>query len=557
MGSFGSSKETFDVLILGAGLSGLSTLHNVRTRFPDWRVKVIEAAPSVGGTWFWNCYPGARFDSESISYQLFFDKDVLNEWNWKETYAAQPDTLEYIKFLAKRKDLEKDVQFNTRIKSAQWQDQSRTWLFTDEQGRSYVTRFFVSCIGILSSPTLPNIEGIESFAGQSLHTSQWPSDFDLKRDLAGKRIGVIGTGATGIQTITAIGQEPSIKSLHVFQRTPSWSAPLRNEKIGPEKMEEYRARYDQVYKQCSETPGGFLYKADPRKTLDVTEAERLELWEKLYAEPGFGKWLGTFSDSYTNREANELYSAFMEKKIRARVTDPEVADTLIPKTYGFGLRRLPLESGYFEVYNQPHVTLVDLQKSQIAKATSKGLVMSDGTEHELDVLIFATGFSAVTGAWADIEWYGKDGRPLMGYSGTPSEKSAIWIDHRPKTFLGITAPSMPNAFMVLGPHQPVGNAPRSIENASALVCDLLQFCKENGYTYAEPTEEAVEEWTSHVFECSKGQLSNEIDSWMTGVNKNAKGRSERTVIRYAGHSVEYRRRCKTVKEAGWKGMRFA
>ncbi len=552
------ADHTYDVLILGAGLSGICSLHHFRQRFPSWSVKAIEAGESVGGTWYWNRYPGARFDSESISYQFSFDKDILDHWHWKEAFSPQAETLKYIEYVAEKKHLNKDIKFNTRIKSAHWEAAGRVWRFVDEQGNQYKTRFFISCLGFLSSPTLPAIPGIESFAGEAFHTSRWPKNFEMSRDFANKRIGIIGTGATGIQIITALSKEPSIKSLHVFQRTANWSAPLRNSDITVEQMITIRASYDDMFKLCAATPACFIHQADPRKSSEVTDEERFALWEKLYSEPGFGKWLGAFSDTYTDRQANELYSAFMAKKIRDRVHDPEVAGSLIPKNHGFGTRRVPLESGYFEAYNQPNVHLVDLQKTPVDLITAKGITTSDGKEHNLDVLIFATGFDAITGAFSAIDWHAKDDRPLLGSSDTPKGQNAIWLDHRPQTYLGLTAPAMPNMFMVLGPHQPFGNATRSIEHAVQVIGELLTYCKDNEFTYVEPSQEAVDEWTEHVVECSKGApLLNEVDSWMTGVNKNVKGKTERSVARYAGSAVAFRKRCEDCRAAGWKGLNFA
>jgi cation diffusion facilitator CzcD-associated flavoprotein CzcO len=322
-------------------------------------------------------------------------------------------------------------------------------------------------------------------------------------------------------------------------------------------MQKHWENYDELFKFCNETPACFMHQADPRKSLEVSSEERHALWEGIYAKPGFAKWLGTFSDTYTNREANKLYSDFIADKIRARVNDPKVAESLIPRSHGFGTRRVPLESGYFEVYNQPNVHLVDLQQTPIENITETGIETSDGKMHNLDVLIYATGFDAITGAFSAIEWHAKDGRSLLGSSDSKDGEKAIWIDHRPETFLGITAHSMPNMFMVLGPHQPFGNAPRTIEHAVQVVSDLLQYCHENNYSYVEPTAEAVEGWTEHVIECSKAHLANEIDSWMTGVNKNIKGKSVRSVARYSGHAVEYRRKCAECKAAGWKGLVFA
>jgi cation diffusion facilitator CzcD-associated flavoprotein CzcO len=476
------------------------------------------------GTWYSNRYPGARVDTESLSYAYSWDKDLLNEWTWKESFSTQPDVLRYIQHVCDKYDLYKDICLNTRVKTACWQDKSKTWLLCDEIGALHQTRFFVSCMGFLSAPTLPAIPDIKSFRGKAFHTSQWPKNFDISRDLANKRVGVIGTGATGIQTITAVSKEPSIRPLTVFQRIANWSAPLRNKPISPEQMEHHRKDYEALFQLCAETPTCFMHQADPRKSLEVSAEERLKLWEDIYAKPGFAKWLGTFSDTYTNCEANKLYSDFMASKIRARIDDPEVADSLIPKDHGFGTRRVPLESGYFEAFNQPNVHLVDLKKTPIEKVTETGLVTSDGKEHELDVLIYATGFDAITGAFSSIEWEGKDSRPLLGSSKAKGDTQAIWLDHQPRTHLGMTACSMPNMFMVLGPHQPFGNAPRSIEHAVEVISDILQHCKVYNYSYVEPTEKAVDAWTEHVVECSKGALSNEADSWMTGVNTNVEGR---------------------------------
>ncbi|KAJ5735957.1 uncharacterized protein N7483_001082 [Penicillium malachiteum] len=280
-------------------------------RFPSWRIRVLEAAESVGGTWNWNRYPGARVDSESLSYAFSFDEELMNEWHWKESFAPQSEILRYIERIAEKHDLNKDIRFQNRIKSARWQDYDGTWLFSGERGQQYQMTFFISCMGFLSTPSLPAIPGIESF-----------------KDFANKRIGVIGTGATGIQTITAVAKEPSVNSV---------SLPKDRE----------LEKYDSIFQLCASTQGCFMHQADARKSLEVTEEERRALWEEVYAKPGFAKWLGVFSDTYTNREANKLYSDFMASKIRERINDPEVADSLIPKNHGFGTRRVPLESGYF------------------------------------------------------------------------------------------------------------------------------------------------------------------------------------------------------------------
>lgn len=555
MGSV-AQEPTYDVLIIGAGLSGICSLYHIQQNFPSWKVKALDSAPDVGGTWYWNRYPGCRLDSETLAYSYSFDKDLLQEWQWRNTFAPRDETFNYIRRVAEKHDLYKHIQFSTEIKSAHWDEAGHFWTFSDSSGQTYTTRFFMSCIGFLSAPTLPAVPGVLDFRGQSFHTSRWPSDLDISKDFAGKRIGVIGTGATGIQISTAISKEPTIKSLSVFQRTANWSAPLRNTEISDSQMNEHKTGYPALFQRCAETSSGFIYSADPRKTLEVTTEEREALYEKLYNEPGFGKWLGVFSDTYTDRQANELYSKFMAEKIRQRVNDPDVAKSLIPTNHGFGLRRVPLESGYFEAFNQDNVHLVDLQKTPISRINADNIETINGTKHELDVLIYATGFDAITGAFSAIEWHGKDDRPLIASSEEAGGERAIWPDHRPSTFLGLTIPAMPNMFMTLGPHQPFGNATRSIEHAVQAICDILKHCEENKYTYVDPTQEAAESWTEHVIECSKGALTNEIDSWMTGVNKNVKGKTKRSVARYSGNVIEYRKRCADCKASGYEGLSF-
>ncbi|KAK6083117.1 hypothetical protein SCUP234_03945 [Seiridium cupressi] len=557
MGSLDQPVIEYDVLIVGAGFSGVCALHHIRERFPSWRVKVLEASSGVGGTWYANRYPGARVDTESLTYQFSWDKELLREWHWKEAFSPQLDVLKYIERACEKHDLYQDIQLNTRIQSAQWLGDTHVWLLTDTDGSQYRARFFVSCLGFLSLPTLPLIPGIGDFKGPAFHTSAWPRDLDIKKDLAGKKVGVIGTGATGIQTITAIAKESEVDSLTVFQRTANWSAPLRNVEISQEQMEKHVEEYDAIFGQCAKTSSGALYQSDPRKSSEVTQEERIALWDKLYDGQGFGKWLGVFRDTYTDREANNLYSEYMAAKIRVRVNDPEVADSLVPKDHGFGMRRVPLESGYFEVYNQPNVHLVDLRKTPIENVKAMAIQTNDGKTHDLDVLIFATGFNAITGSFSAIDFRGKNGRPLLGYSDTETGKRAVWVDHKPRTFLGIMAPDMPNMFMVLGPHQPFGNATRSLENAVDVVCAMLQHVFDYSFTSVQPKAEAVQAWGEHVVDCSKGLLVNEVDSWMTGVNTNVRGKQERSVARYVGSAVEYRKRCSDCAKSGWNELSFA
>lgn len=557
MGSSSNNDDgAFDVLIVGTGISGICSLYHIRDRFPSWRVRALEAAPDVGGTWYWNRYPGCRFDSESVSYGFSFDQELLEEWHWKETFSSQPETLKYLQHVAKKHNLYDAIQFNTRIKAAQWDDGNHRWTLTDDKESIYETKFLVTCLGFLSAPTLPEIPGIETFSGQAFHTSRWPSDFDIDCKLADKRVGVIGTGASGIQLITALSKVQNLRSLNVFQRTANWCAPLRNATISREEMEQYRKKYNDIFERCGQTKMCFLHDADPRRSLEVSHQDRIALWNKLYEEPGFGKWLGVFSDTYTDRHANELYTSWMADKFRQRVHDSEVAETLIP-THPFGGRRVPLESGYLEVFNDPNVNLVDLEKTPIQRISSSGIVTTDGKQHDLDVLFYATGFNAITGAFQAIDWHGKQNRYLMAASDSELADTAIWIDHWPRTNLGITVPSMPNMFMVLGPHQPFGNTTRNIEHTVEVICNMLQHCVENGYTCMEPTEDAADKWTAHVLDGNKDALVYEVDSWMSGINTNVKGKSVRKAVRYNGSAMEFRRRCEECRVSGYPGFIFA
>ena len=329
-------KMDYDAIVIGAGIAGLYQLYKLREL--GLNVRVFEAGTGVGGTWYWNRYPGARFDSESYSYAYSFSQELLDEWDWSEHFASQPEILRYLQHVADKFDLLKDIQFSSDVKSAIYDDHSRSWEIALDNGSKYRTRFLIAGIGLLSQPTMPKIEGIESFQGPSFHTSRWPHE---PVDFSNKRVAVIGTGASGIQAIQEICKD--VGQLTVFQRRPNWSAPLNNDKINTEEMGRIRSGYDDMFDLCNQTQAGFLHTVDPRSTFDVTEKERYEFWEHLYAGRGFGIWMGNFKDVATDPKANKLMSDFLADKIRSRVDDPDVAEKLIPKDHGFGTRRVPME----------------------------------------------------------------------------------------------------------------------------------------------------------------------------------------------------------------------
>ncbi|KAH8682083.1 phenylacetone monooxygenase [Xylariales sp. PMI_506] len=527
--AFQSANEAldYDVLVIGGGLSGIYSL--LRMRQLGLRAKVLEAGEEEGGTWYWNRYPGARFDSESYSYIFSFSQEVLDEWDWTEHFAPQAETLKYIQFLVKKFDLKKDMQFSTRVKVAHFQTPGNYWLLKDESGKQYTCRYLVTAVGILNQPTLPDIPGVEDYKGLAWHTARWPSDHSA---LEGKRVAIIGTGATAIQTIQEIYKMSG--SLTVFQRTPNWTAPLRNSKITPAEMAEIRQRYPEIFKKCLESYSCFIHNSDGKKTTELTREELYAQWEELYKLPGFAKVLAVSPDIATDREANRLYSDFHANKIRQRINDPAVAEKLIPKNHGFGTRRVPLESGYYEAFNEPHVKLVDIIENPIERVTEKGIKTRD-EDFEFDIIIYATGFDAVTGSFDAIDFQGINDTKLKD----------VW-NQGPRTFLGITVKNFPNLMMVMGPNQAYGNFPRSIEYAVDWVARYMEYARDHNIQYIEPTQEKVNEWYQHVQDCGQGLLANEVDSWMTGVNKNLAHKQVRAITRYNGSAPGFRKRCDDV-----------
>jgi cation diffusion facilitator CzcD-associated flavoprotein CzcO len=495
---------------------------------------------AVGGTWYWNRYPGARFDSESHTYGYSFSQELLDEWDWAERFAAQPDTERYLNYVADKFDLRRDIQFNSRVAAAQYREEARSWALTLEDGRRYSTRFLVTAIGILSAPTMPNIPGVGTFKGMSCHTHSWPKE---GVDLAGKRVGIIGTGATAVQTIQEIAK--TVGHLTVFQRTPNWCAPLNNGTISHAEMRDIRAHYRDIFARCTETPGCYIHAPDPRSTHEVTAEEREAFWEKLYAEPGFGIWQGNFRDMLTDRAANAMASDFIARKIRQRVHDPVVAEKLIPKNHGFGTRRVPLETGYYEVYNQPNVELVDINDTPIERITPSGIKTTD-RDYAFDIIIYATGFDAITGAFDRIDIRGTGGMRLRD----------VWQDG-PQTYLGVLVEGFPNLLMAMGPHAGLGNYTRTAEYSVEWVTGLIRFATGRGLTRIEASADGVAEWTDHVLALGQGQLMNEIGSWMTGVNRNVEGKQAPRIMRYGGGHPAYREHCDAVAADGYRTLVLA
>ncbi len=532
--------QDFDALIIGAGVSGLYQLHCLRAL--GLRTRVVERASDIGGTWYRNRYPGARFDSESYSYAYSFSPELLAEWNWSEHFAAQPETLRYLQHVAERFDLRRDIDFEREVVAAHYDDDDQIWEVAFADGGGARTRYLISAMGPFSSPTMPDIRGIENFAGEAHHTANWPHE---PVSFAGKRVGVIGSGATAVQLIPEVAK--TARHLTVFQRNPNWCAPLLNSPINDADQARIKADYDAILALCRESYTGFMHVSDRRNALDLSAEERDAVYEKLYNEPGFGIWMGNFRDVLVDEAANATLSEFVANKIRARVNDPVIAEKLIPRNHGFGTRRVPLETNYYETYNEPHVRLVDLNDTPIERITAHG-IRTSAEQHDLDCIVYATGFNAVLGGFEHVEIRGRDGCTLKDK----------WANG-PRTLLGLTVPGFPNLFTLVGPHNAATfcNMPRCIEQNVEWVTDLLRHMRDHGLAAVEASAVAEAEWTTHVHESAERMLLTKVDSWFTAINSNLPGRQDRHFLLYAAGLPTYRRKCDEQAESGYAGFTFS
>lgn len=522
-----------DALIIGAGVSGIYQLYCLRKL--GLNVRAFEAGGGVGGTWYWNRYPGARFDSESYSYAYSFSEELLKEWNWKEHYSAQPENEQYLNFVVDKFDLRPHIEFDARIKSAVYDRKTGRWNIETENGLRASTQFLISAVGILSATNMPDIPGIDTFKGESFHTSRWPHE---AVDFSGKRVGVIGTGATAVQLIPRIA--PEVGHLTVFQRSPNYCCPLRNSEIGDSEQDKIKASYPEIFERCNKTFASFMQDFDPRKTFDVSREERLKFYEEIWAGPGFTKWFGCFHDIMTDDAANEEYAEFVRDKIRARVNDPVVAEKLVPKDHPFGAKRIPLETGYYEVYNRPNVELVDVKEAPIETITRNGVKTADA-EYELDVIIYATGFDAITGELTRMNLRGEDGRTIK----------EVWADG-PRTYLTMQTAGFPNLFIVNG--AVFCNFTRCAEVVAEWVSECISYMREHGYERITTTAEAEESWTEHANSLTEGMLFTKTKSWFMGTNIPGK---KKQFLFYAAGAPAFREQCADVAANDYRGFEFS
>ncbi|GAA4481996.1 NAD(P)/FAD-dependent oxidoreductase [Rhodococcus olei] len=525
-----------DVLVVGAGFGGLYAVHAARQAGLD--VLCLEAGAGVGGTWYFNRYPGARCDVESIDYSYSFDDDLQNEWVWSERYATQPEILRYINHVAERFDLLRSIRLDTRIVSACFDEQTSTWRVTSERGEEFEARYLLCATGSLSAPNRPAIPGIDDFAGEVYFTAQWPR---TEPDLAGRRVGVIGTGSSGIQSVPLLARQAD--QLTVFQRTANFSVPALNRALTHEDQIRVREEYSERRRKSRLSGGGSPHLAYPKNGTECTPEERLAAFEKGWATGGvlFGK---TFPDQYVSEETNRCAQEFAEAKIREIVHDPETAADLIPNDHPIGTKRICTDTGYYETFNRDNVALVNLRKDPIVRITEWG-IKTEGSAYELDVLVFATGFDAMTGALNRIDIRGTGGASLR----------EAWREG-PVSYLGYQVPSFPNLFIVSGPGSPavLANMVLASEMQVDWLLELIRHADAQGANQIEARADATEKWTAHVQEAAEETLFLRANSWYLGANIEGKPRRFMLYVRGLGTYADI---CTRVAENDYAGFEIS
>ncbi|MBV8063216.1 MAG: NAD(P)/FAD-dependent oxidoreductase [Nevskia sp.] len=536
MAQMQSPTRQVDAVVVGAGFSGLYGVYRLRQQ--GLEVQAFEQGGGVGGTWYWNRYPGARVDSQSYIYQYWFCDKLLNDWDWSERFPAQAETERYLNHVADRYDLRSAFQFNTRVTAAHWDQPQRCWVVGTERGETLGCRFLLMCGGGLSVPLHPPFAGHERFKGQVLHTSRWP---EAGVHYAGKRVGVVGTGATGIQVIQTIAAE--VAHLTVFQRTPNYAIPMRNPRFDDATRAAWRERYPMLKQRVQQTFAGFDYDFDSREFFDIEPAERHELLETLWQDGSLNLWIGGFSGVFFDEKVNAEVSAFVREKIRARIRDPRIAAKLVPTDHGFGTRRVPLETGYFDVYNRDNVSLVDLRETPIECLTERGVQTAAG-EIPLDLLILATGFDAGTGALTGVDIRGREGLSLK----------EDWASRGIHTTMGLQVHGYPNLFMTMGPFSPAAafcNVPTCVQQQVDWIGDCIGFLRRRGDSTIEPGAEIEAKWIAQHEELAKATLVYKTKSWYMGSNVEGK---ERRMLPFVGGAPVYRAACEEVKTSGYAGF---
>ena len=527
----------FDAIVVGAGVGGLYAIYRLRKL--GLKLRGFEAGDGVGGTWYWNRYPGCRCDVESMEYSYSFSDELQQEWHWPERYGTQPEILRYINHVADRFDLRRDIEFNTRVKAAVFDSKTNLWTVTTDKGHVATARYCIMATGNLSTPRKPNIAGLDSFKGNWYHTGLWPHE---GVDFTGLRVGVIGTGSSGVQSIPIIAKQA--KHLYVFQRTANFSLPARNAPLSSDKERAHKAEYPARRRAAFDTPFGIAgYPPPVKSALEATEEERQRAYEAKWAEGGSISFLYSYTDLLVNQESNETASEFVRRRIRATVKDPKTAELLCPNDHPIGTKRLILDTDYYETYNRDNVTLVDVRSKPIQEITPTGLRTADAG-YPLDAIVFATGFDAMTGAMKEI-----DIRTDAGVS-----IQAKW-EGGPRTYLGIMMAGFPNLFMITGPQSP------GVKSQMILACeqhvdwiaDCLQYLRDRGLTRIEAEQDAEDSWVRHNNEVADRTLYPLANSWYVGANIPGK---PRVFMPYVGGVTAYKKKCDEVAARGYEGFRL-
>jgi cation diffusion facilitator CzcD-associated flavoprotein CzcO len=527
----------FDAVIVGAGFAGLYMLHKLRDEM-GLSARVYEAGGGIGGTWYWNRYPGARSDSSSWIYCYSFDEELRQEWQWSERYPQQQEMLSYLEHVADKFDLNRDIQLETRVTAATFDEDTERWEVRTDTGDVVSARFVIAALGALSAANVPDIPGLENFTGEWYHTAEWPHE---GVDFTGKSVGVIGTGATGIQVAQEIAEQAD--HLTVFQRTPNYALPLGNHPLDEEFRRQYKENYEEIWEWVRHNFTGHDYDFIGKTLQEATPEERERAFQERYDRGGFGVWLANYDDILENREANDTVSEWVREKIRERVDDPVTAEKLTPRDHAFGTKRVPLENGYYEIFNRDNVEVVDVQKAPILEITAVGVRTQDG-EYEFDALVFATGFDAMTGPYNKIDIRGRGGELLRDK----------WAEG-PRTYLGLMSAGYPNLFAITGPQSPsvLTNMPVAIEQHVDWISGIIQHMLDNDLDTAEPTREAEDEWVDHSQEVAYATLFPESATWYMGANIPGK---HQVFLPYLGGLGAYRQKCDEVAENDYEGFAF-
>jgi cation diffusion facilitator CzcD-associated flavoprotein CzcO len=533
----GATSE-FDAVVIGAGFSGMYMLKSLRDKL-GLKVRAYETGETVGGTWYWNRYPGVRCDSDSYVYCFTWDKQLLQEWEWSERYPQQPEILRYLEHVAKRHDLKRDIEFSTRVTSAEFDEQSSRWTVHTDKGQAARARWLVAAVGSLSDTNMPQFPGLERFRGRWYHSSRFPKE---GVDFTGKRVAVVGTGATAVQAIPEIAQQA--KQLTVFQRTANYCVPARNGKVDPELARARRADYDGIVERIKASFFGFEYDFIPKSALETTAEEREREFDRMWDAGGFAYWLANYQDMFFDQAANDLCADYLQRKIRRTVKDSAVAERLIPKGHAYGTKRQPLDTNYYETFNKDNVLLVDARADGGIEEITENGIRAGGMDHVFDIILFATGFDAMTGPLKALNLRGRGGRTL----------DRDWAEG-PRSYLGIAIAGFPNFFTITGPQSPsvLSNMPVSIEQHVEWVTDCIAAMRKTGKTTIEATQEAQDKWVAHVNEIVDKTLMTGANSWYMSANIAGKPRAFLPYLGPAGVGG-YRKTCDEVARNGYEGF---